>query len=261
MINIDDKYIQSYTSTEKEEFNYSNSRSLVTQIPIVCAFKHTKEILKEGFVIERADKDLIKFTHKGFSIYKYLLKCYEFINDWAVVEDEEGGETYKKYDEIEAVASEEKLERKSIEISENLDMLIYDLNNKSRDELYKIQTNYAEQGIIEILVKLAELNYYKSTRIEERVEDLVGKSDFRIQAVRNLIQENLGEDEIRAEIIAYEYLTDLNDKILNIIYLLIRFNPENCNIITKYDEIIYGIKELPAKEDFTRYGFYVYSFL
>lgn len=101
------------------------------------------------------------------------------------------------------------------------------MSNKQKDELNRIQIYYGEQGIIEILIKLVELNFYKSTRVEERIEDLVGKSDLRIQAVRNFINEDLGEDEIRAELIADEHLTELNKKILNIIYLLIKFNPQN----------------------------------
>ena len=78
-----------------------------------------------------------------------------------------------------------------------------------------------------MLIKLAELNFYKTTRVEERIRDLLGKSEFRVQAVRNLINENPGEDEIKAESIADEHLSDLNDKILRVLYLLIRFNPEN----------------------------------
>jgi hypothetical protein len=169
-----------------------------------------------------------------------------------VIREEEEGEEYDKYDEVLASATEDHLQEKTESISLVLDILIRDLNNKDIDELIRIQGYYAEQGIIEMLVKLAELNYYKSTRVEERLEGLLGEKQFRAQAVRSLINDDIGEDEIRPEIIADEYLTELNDKILRVIYMMVRFNVENCNILTKYDQLIYSLKELPVEGDITR---------
>ena len=250
--NIDEKFIQTYSEIHKDEFTYTQSRSITTEVPIVCGFKHSKELTKEAFIFEKANDELKTYTQKSFSIYFYLLDSYRFINQWAVIREEEDGEEYDKYDEIMATTSEEHLQERANEVSSVLDLLIQDLNDKEHEELNRIQTYYAEQGIVEMLVKLGELNFYKSTRVEERVEDLVGKSQFRRQAVRNLINDNIGEDEIRPEHIADEYLTELNDKILRVIYLLIRYNTENCNIMTKYDQLIYMLKELPLKDDFTR---------
>jgi hypothetical protein len=250
--NVDDKYIQTYIDLQKEEFSYIKSRKFTTEIPIVWGYKHTRELTKEAFIIEKADYELKNYSYKAFSIYFFLLESYKFINQWGVIREEEEGEEYDKYDEVLASATEDHLQEKTESISLVLDILIRDLNNKDIDELIRIQGYYAEQGIIEMLVKLAELNYYKSTRVEERLEGLLGEKQFRAQAVRSLINDDIGEDEIRPEIIADEYLTELNDKILRVIYMMVRFNVENCNILTKYDQLIYSLKELPVEGDITR---------
>ena len=86
-----------------------------------------------------------------------------------------------------------------------LNLLLQDLNEKDHEELFRIQSYYSEQGILEILIKLAELNFYKSTRVEERVVDLLGKSNFRMQALRAIINDHPPDDEIRPEMIADKY--------------------------------------------------------
>ena len=93
--------------------------------------------------------------------------------------------------------------------------------------MFRIQRYYSEQGILQILIKLAELNFYKSTRVEERAVDLLGKSSFRMQALRAIMNDRPVEDEIRPEMIADEYLTDLNTTILKIIFLLIKNNSDS----------------------------------
>ena len=252
ILNHDDKFIQTYIDVQEDEFNYIKSRSISSEVPIVCGYKHTKEFNKEAFIIEKSNKYLKTIAHKAHSIYFYLLDSYRYINQWAVIREDEEGEEYDKYDEVLATTSEEHLQDKVNDISIVLDILVQDLNNKDRDEMIRAQTYYAEQGIIEMLIKLAELNYYKSTRVEERIQDLLGSAQQRIQAVQNMVNEKLEEDEVRPELIADDYLTELNDKILRVIYLLIRFNTENCNIMTKYDRITYSLKELPVENDISR---------
>mmetsp|Transcript_20991 Transcript_20991/g.20121 ORF Transcript_20991/g.20121 Transcript_20991/m.20121 type:complete len:104 (+) Transcript_20991:2102-2413(+) len=47
-------------------------------------------------------------------------------------------------------------------------------------------------------------------------------------------------DENEAEIIAKEYLDPLVNKILKILYLLVKFNQKNSEKFTKYDYIMYA---------------------
>ena len=91
-----------------------------------------------------------------------------------------------------------------------LNLLLQDLNEKDNEELFWIQSYYSEQEVLETLIKLAELNFYKSIWVEERAEDLLGKSNFRMQALRSNINDNSPNDEIKPEMIAGEYLTYLN---------------------------------------------------
>lgn len=178
-------------------------------------------------MIEKADSALREYTHKAYSLYYYFLDAFEFINQWAIIKEEEDGEIYDKYDEILATTSEEYLQEKTNEISSVIDLIIQDLNGHTREELIKIQTYYAEQGILHILLKLAELNFYKCTKLKQRADDLLGKAQFRLQAIHSMAGENQDDEEISAEKIAEEYLVDLNEKILRAIYLLIKYNPQN----------------------------------
>ena len=130
-----------------------------------------------------------------------------------------------------------------------LNLLLQDLNEKDNEELFWIQSYYSEQGILEILIKLAELNFNKSTRVEERAVDLLGKSNFRMQTLRAIINDHTPNDEIRPEMIADEYLTDLNIIILKVIYFLIKNNWDNWGIVTRYDELIYKLKEIVPESE------------
>ena len=153
------------------------------------------------------------------------------------------------YDEILATTSEEHLQEKVNELKVVLNLLLQDLNEKDNEELFWIQSYYSEQEVLETLIKLAELNFYKSTRVEERAVDLLGKSNFRMQTLRSNINDNSPNDEIGPEMIAGEYLTDLNIIILKVIFLLIKNNWDNWSIVIRYDELIYKQKEIVPESE------------
>ena len=85
-----------------------------------------------------------------------------------------------------------------------LNHLLQNLNEKDNEELFWIQSYYSEQEVLETLIKLAELNFYKSARVEERAVDFLGKSNFRILALRAIINDHPPDDEMRSENIVDE---------------------------------------------------------
>ena len=78
---------------------------------------------------------------------------------------------------------------------------------------------------------------------------MLGRAQFRLQAIEGLIRDEVN-DENSAENIAEEYLVDLNQKILRVVFLMIRYNSENCNVITRYDQLVYKIKETFETEEY-----------
>ena len=167
---------------------------------------------------------------------------------WAILQEYDEGE-YDKYDAVLANTSEEHLKEKTNDISDVLDILMQDLSTTNKEELIRVQTYFAEQGILHMLLKLAELNYYKCTVLKDRAKELLGSAEFRLQAVQSIIRDE-PTNENSAEKIAEEYLVDLNQKILRVVFLMIRYNSENCNIITRYDQLVYKIKETFQTEEY-----------
>ena len=79
-----------------------------------------------------------------------------------------------------------------------------------------------------MIVKLLELIYYKSSTPDERDRDLL----------ENEIEVNDNHEE-SPERIASEMLDPLAEKILRLLYLLIKQNQANAEKLTKYDHIIF----------------------
>ena len=78
---------------------------------------------------------------------------------------------------------------------------------------------------------------------------MLGRAQFRLQAIEGLIRDEVN-DENSAENIAEEYLVGLNQKILRVVFLMIRYNSENWNVITRYDQLVYKIKETFETEEY-----------
>ena len=71
---------------------------------------------KEAFIIFKVEKELYHYSQRAYSIYFYLLDCFSFINQWAIIREQEEGEEFDKYDEILATTSEEHLQEKVNEL-------------------------------------------------------------------------------------------------------------------------------------------------
>ena len=70
-----------------------------------------------------------------------------------------------------------------------------------------------------------------------------------MQALKEIINDHPLDDEIRPEMIADEYLTDLNIIIFKVVFLLIKNNWGNWSIMTRYDELIYKLKEIVPESE------------
>lgn len=79
-----------------------------------------------------------------------------------------------------------------------------------------------------MIVKLLELIYYKSSTPDERDRDLL---DIEIEVNDN--------HEESPEKIASEMLDPLAEKILRLLYLMIKTNQANAEKLTKYDQVIF----------------------
>jgi hypothetical protein len=93
-----------------------------------------------------------------------------------------------------------------------------------------MQTLLAEQGIIDMLVKVLELIYYKTVPF-----------DHRVRAQKGEIEKTgmLNEDEYPTQSIARSHLDKISKFILRILLILVKMNQQNCERLTKYNEVIY----------------------
>jgi hypothetical protein len=76
------------------------------------------------------------------------------LNQWAVISSEDAdGDEYQRYDELMATTSEEHLQEKVNKVMQVLDFLIIEFG-KGQQEIIDF---YTQQGILEMLLKTAEL--------------------------------------------------------------------------------------------------------
>lgn len=156
---------------------------------------------------------------------------------WAVIsiENLDNVDEKYKYDDESATETEEDLKNECKifrVILNDLGNLLLGAKEKSRDKYIEMQCMLAEQGILDILVKLVELIYYKCVPLQEREVAFEGK-----KLASQLKQYD--DDETQAEIIANDYLKAIGDKLLRTIFQMIKFNPLNSQRLSKFDKIIY----------------------
>lgn len=100
-------------------------------------------------------------------------------------------------------------------VIKDLEDILIKAEEELQEKLNKLQSNLAEQGIIDILVKLIELIYYKTVPFPKRELAFV----FKPKKKGGNITE--GDD---IEKIAMEYLDPILEKLLKVLHLLIKGN-------------------------------------
>jgi len=206
-----------------------------SEIPCVCSSYCKEDLSKMVFRVEEIPTEKALIAYQGASFYSTLFDFYRYINEWAVIsiEDEEESLDKYKYDRDAACETEQELDMKADEMRQVLGYLFNVLvaaKDVSRDEFNKVQRYLAEQGNLDILIKLLELIYYKTIPAEERVVA------FQLKQKKRIKNE---DDEESPEHIAKDYLAAVSDMILRVILMLIKTNRENSERVTKYDHIIY----------------------
>lgn len=106
----------------------------------------------------------------------------------------------------------------------------------SQDEnLYKkVQTSLAEQKVIECIMYLLELIYYKTVPPEFRHKPF--KPD---RLIKPKIY-SLDDDSFNPYSIAKDKLDELNLLLLKSLMFIIRYNGSNCDRLTRYTEILFN---------------------
>ena len=87
------------------------------------------------------------------------------------VDENEGAADKKKYDGNTAGICEEELEQETEQFGKlinNLKVVLLNAKEVSKEEGLRVQTCLAEQGILQLLLKIIELIYYKTVPFEER---------------------------------------------------------------------------------------------
>ncbi|CDW72551.1 inositol-triphosphate receptor [Stylonychia lemnae] len=248
---IFNKFIQIYQDFNDEqlvkfEYNFKSYHQKLaqegadSQIPTVCGRFAKEDVSKMVFEIQQVPKDLAMIAYLGFSYFNYLINLYAFINLWGVASTDDDNDAVDnfKYDSDEAILQEDQL----VQTIEDFEIVINYINDilnmaKAKDRIFygQVQTQLAEQGLLQMLLKLLELMYYKTVNYVDRDPPFQSAKEKGIKDDRK----DLDQDEV--EQIAQEYLDPAIRSVLKTVHLLIKGNVRNANIMTKYDDIIFNM--------------------
>ena len=185
-------------------------------------------------------------TYQAASIYKALHDFYCFLNMWAVVDVDEDELEILNFNGVNKDAIDKQrydfqvarlTDQDLLEATNSIDQYVLNQINigiiiakeDSYNQYMEYQRHLADQGILILFIKILELIYFKTVPPAKRDHDLLG-----VQSAQELI-----EVEDTPEAIAKEMLDPLAEKMLRILYLLIKENEKSCSILTAYDNTIY----------------------
>lgn len=258
---LEHKYLQLYEDVEdaeKTQFNQKIShiddvfldldKQKDTQLKIINHTFSGQLKQKMLFFLEEIPEGEAKYAYQGNCIYDELLEFYAFLNVWAVkeVEFDDTSERYY-FDHDSAIDSSDDLfdkVQKVLFILGNIEEML-ESASVNGEELKKCKDEIVEQGILDIIMRILEIIYYKTTPppmfqrpfisnklTKSQDADIFG-SDGRKDPTKVKIDEYVGQE------IAREHLDIVLMRMLDIVLTLIRSHRTNSEMLTKYFGILY----------------------
>jgi hypothetical protein len=119
------------------------------------------------FYIEEVSPDGSNYAYKCGQIFDELLEFYAFLNVWAVVPVDGIDDPAEKYffDDKKAIEEADELFERSekvMYILKNLERILLEVES-DENEYAKAKQELSEQGILDILCRVLEMIYYKTT--------------------------------------------------------------------------------------------------
>ena len=205
------------------------------------------------FYIEELDYEKSVYTYKSGCIFDELLEFYAFLNVWAVTEvkDVKGVEESSEeffYNADKGIDLTDEMFDKCVKIMyilENIDLIIkmVELNDTA---VYKCKSELAEQGILDILCRILEMIYYKTTPLPLFQKPFVKrrptiKLNEDGSPIEDIDLKNVIPQDYVAEEIARDQLNDITLKILDLVLNLIRAHRINSERCTRYFGVLFQL--------------------
>ena len=223
-----------------------------SQLRLINHEYQKKDKLRMIFNIEEVRHEDSIQSYESNCIFDEMLEFYAFMNVWAVEENEMADQVenyYYKHDK--AIDHSDELQdkvEKVLFILNNVEQRIKFVENDT-DMLQKCKTQLSQQGILDLLCRVLDIIYYKTTpppMFHKPFKSNKNKTnqEKEEEAKRQDAGQKGGDDEFAiddymAQEIARESLKDVLLKIMQLLVHLVRGHRTNSEHTTKYFNSLY----------------------
>lgn len=235
------------------EDTQGETKTEVKQLKVIASEYLKKSRNKMIFVIEEIEDEQSRYSYQGSLIFDKLLEFYAFLNVWAVspVKQEEKSEQYF-YKPDKAAELEHLLQQRASQVEyilSNVGRLLKSVQFKL-DEAHKCKTEIAEQGFLDIILRILQMSYYKLMPPPLLEKPFKSTSEaFREAELKSNKREQLGIvdlatfriDKYSAQEIARETLNPVVLHALEVILVMVRDHNGNSELAAKYQSVLYQV--------------------